>query len=352
MARAHYRRGNTDCGQCRKQWEPTMNRLALTINVAVIGLVLNTSGIAVLAADWPVRPVTMVVPYAAGGTVDVVARVLAPHLSEILRQQVVVENVGGAGGVIGTQRVAKASADGYQFVFGTVGTHALNQPLFKHPRYDAANDFPPVGLIVDQSLMLVARKDLPVGNLQEFVAYTKANQARMQFGSAGAGSAVHLACALLNAAIGVNVTHVAYRGGGPAMQDVIAGRIDYMCPNLAVAIPQLEGKQAKAIAILTRDRSSILPHLASAREQGLKDFAAENWFAAFLPRNSPPVVVRTLNEAIAAAVNRPAVQERLRELGAEVVAPERRSPEYLQQFVESEIKRWAEIIKASGLAMN
>jgi len=330
-----------------------MTRPGLTIKAAAIGLALNASGaLPAGAQDWPTRPLTMVVPYAAGGGTDVVARILATHLSEVLRQQVVIENIGGAGGVIGTQRVANASADGYQFVFGNVGSHAMNQTLFKQPRYNAANDFAPVGLIADQSLMLVARKDLPASDLPEFIAYAKANQAKMQYGSAGAGSAVHLACTLLNTTIGVNVTHVAYRGGGPAMQDLIAGRIDYQCPNLAAAIPQLESKQVKAIAVLGKDRSSMLPHLASAREQGLKDFSVENWYALFLPKAAPSTIVRKLNEAIVATIDKPAVQERLRALGAEVVAPERRSPEYLQQFVDSEIRRWAEVIKANGLAMN
>ena len=180
------------------------------------------------------------------------AEVLSPHLSEILRQQVIIENIGGAGGMIGAQRVAKAAPDGYQFVLGNAGSHAQNQTLYKHPLYNAATDFAPVALIAEQPIVLIARKDLPANNLQEFIAYAKANQAKMHYGSAGVGTRVHLACALLNAAIGVDVTHVAYRGGGPAMQDLIAGRIDYQCPNATAAIPQLEGKLVKAIAILTQ----------------------------------------------------------------------------------------------------
>ena len=324
-----------------------------TIGAIAIGLVLNAFVPAHGAAQaWPTRPVTMVVPLAAGGAIDGIGRILNSHLSEILRQQVIIENVGGAGGMIGAHRVAKATPDGYQFVFGTAGTHAQNQTLYKQPRYNAATDFAPVVLIVEMPLVLIARRDLPVNNLQEFIAYTQANQAKMQYGSPGAGSPSHLACALFNAAIGVDVTHIAYRGGGPAMQDLIAGRIDYQCPNAAAAIPQLESNMVKAIAIMTKDRSSILPNLASAREQGLKDFDAENWVAFFLPRATPTAIIRKLNEATIAAMNRPAVQERLRELGAEVVAAERRSPEYLGKFVESEIKKWAETIKASGLAIN
>ena len=186
-----------------------MSRPALTIGAIALALVQNAFvPVPSVAQDWPTRPVTMVVPFAAGGASDVIGRILSPHLSEILRQQVIIENIGGAGGMIGAQRVAKAAPDGYQFVLGNAGTHAQNQTLYKHPLYNAATDFAPVALIAEQPIVLIARKDLPANNLQEFIAYAKANQAKMQYGSAGAGTAVHLACALLNAAIGVDVTHV------------------------------------------------------------------------------------------------------------------------------------------------
>jgi tripartite-type tricarboxylate transporter receptor subunit TctC len=336
-----------------QQREPTMSRPTLAIAAIAIGFVLNAVvPVPSVTQDWPTRPITLVIPYAAGGANDVIGRILSPHISEILRQQVIIENIGGAGGMIGAQRVAKAAPDGYQFVLGNVGSHAANQTLYKHPLYNATTDFAPVALIAEQPLVLIARKDLPADNLSEFIAYTKANQAKMQYGSAGAGSTTHLACALVNLAIGVNVMHVAYRGGGPAMQDLIAGRIDYQCPSATAAIPLLEGKLAKAIAILTKNRSRVLPNLASAQEQGLKDFEFDNWHAFFLPTGTPTTIIRKLHEATVATMDRPAVQERLRQLGAEVVAPERRSPEYLQGFVEREIKNWAAIIKASGMAMN
>ena len=238
---------------------------------------------ALQAQSWPSRPVTMVVPFAAGGPMDTVGRILAPRMSELLGQQVIIENVGGGGGTIGSARVAKAPPDGYQFVLGNVGTHAVTQTLFKTPPYSAATDFAPVALIADLSLVLVARKDLPAGNLPEFIAYAKANQAKMQFGSAGAGSATHLGCVLLNAAIGIDVTHIPYRGGAPAMQDLIAGRIDYLCIDTPIVIPQIESGALKAIAILTRGRSSSLPALASAHEQGLSQFRSlqlERFFPA------------------------------------------------------------------------
>ena len=305
-----------------------------------------------IAQNWPTRPVTMVVPYVAGGATDIVARILSPRLSEVLHQQVIVENVGGAGGMTGTSRVAKAAPDGYQFVLGNVGTHAQNQTLYKNPSYNAATDFAPVALLVEQPMVLVARTTLPVNNLAEFIAYGKANADKMQYGSAGTGSATHLACALFNAAAGLKITHVPYRGGGASIQDLIAGRIDYHCLNAASAVGYIENKTVKAIAVLTKNRSPALSNLASVNEQGLTGFNADNWLAFFFPKNTPVPIVKALHDAAVATITTPAVVARLKEIGVEVVAPERRSPEYLQQFVESQIKKWAEAIKASGVVAN
>jgi tripartite-type tricarboxylate transporter receptor subunit TctC len=302
------------------------------------------------AENWPARPLTMVVPFAAGGGTDVLGRILGRRISEILGQQVIIENVGGAGGMVGSARVAKAAPDGYQFVLGS-RADAINQTLYKNPLYNLATDLAPVALIADQPTLLVARNDLPVGNLVEFIAYARANQATMQMASAGAGSTGHLDCMLLNATIGIKVTHVPYRGGGPAMQDLIAGRIDYICTLSATARQQIEGKLIKPVAILSRDRSAMLPGLASAREQGL-DFEASTWFGFFLPKGTPAPIIQKLNEATVAAIDTPSVQEQLKEVGAVAVAPERRSPGYLQKFVLSEIDKNAAPIKAAGLAID
>jgi tripartite-type tricarboxylate transporter receptor subunit TctC len=253
--------------------------------------------------------------------------------------------------MIGASRVAKAAPDGYQFLLGTVGTHAQNQTLYRNPQYNAATDFAPVALIAEQPIVLIARKDLPAGNLQEFIAYTRANQEKMKYGSAGSGSAAHLACALLNAAIGVNVTHVPYRGGGQAMQDLIAGLIDYQCPAGTIAIPQIEGNLVKPIATLAVNRSASLPKLASAHEQGLAGFDTGIWYAIFLPKGTPAAIIRKLNDAAVATLDTAAVKERMTEIGAAAVAPERRSPEYLATFVASEIAKWAAPIKAAGISV-
>jgi len=324
-----------------------------TLQIAACALAALSHGIACAGAQgWPTRPVTMVVPFAPGGSVDVMARILSGRLAEVLGQQVIIENIGGAGGMIGSARVAKAPPDGYEFVLGHAGTHAQNQTLYKKPLYNAASDFAPVELIAEQPTVLVARKDLPPNTLPEFIAYAKANQAKMQYGSAGAGAANHLACVLLDAAIGVNVTHVPFRGGGPAMQELLGGRIDYMCNIVTTALPQIEAKTVKPIALLATARSPTLPNVASAQEQGLPDFDASTWYAVFLPKGTPAPIVQKLHDAIEATVNTLAVQERLKEIGADLVAPERRSPDYLAKFVASEITRWAAPIKASGVSMD
>jgi tripartite-type tricarboxylate transporter receptor subunit TctC len=302
------------------------------------------------ALDWPTRPVTMVVTAAAGSSSDVLGRILGVRLSQILGHQVVIENVGGAGGLTGAARVAKATPDGYQFLLGNPGTQAISQSISNRPLYNSATDFAPVALLVEQAVVLVARKDLPAGTLPEFIAHARSNRAKMQFGSPGAGGFVHLACAMLNTRIGVDIAHIPYRGGGPAMQDLIAGRIDYQCVIASLAIPQIESGEVKAIAILTRGRSPVLPSLASAHEQGLSDFETVGWSGFFAPRRTPAAIVQRLSEASIATIETPSVQEQLAKIGATVAAPERRSPAHLDKLVASEIERWRAVVSAIGLS--
>jgi tripartite-type tricarboxylate transporter receptor subunit TctC len=301
------------------------------------------------AQEFPARPMTMIIPFAAGGPTDVLGRVIAQRMSEILGQQVVVENIGGAGGMTGSKRVADAAPDGYTFGIGTVGTHAQGQTLYKRPLYNAASDFTPVGLIAEVPIILTVRKDLPVNNFREFVTYAKANQSKMTFGSAGAGSATHLGCVLLNYIVGIDVTHVPYRGTGPAMQDLAGGRIDYLCEIITTAKPQVDGGTVKALAIFDKERSPALPNLPTALEQGTPNLEAYTWNAIFLPRGAPPAIVNKLNSALVQAKNTPSVRERLEGLGARIVSDERATPQYLAEFVKSEIEKWAAPIKASGV---
>jgi tripartite-type tricarboxylate transporter receptor subunit TctC len=328
-----------------------MRLLGRLLAFLITPLLLAAGVIPASAQSWPSRAVTMVVGFAPGGGTDVLGRIIAPRLSQVLGQQVVIENVGGAGGMVGSARVAKAAPDGYQFVLGS-RADAINQTLYKNPLYNLTTDLAPVILIAEQAMVLVTRKDLPVSNLQEFIAYVRKNQASMQFGSAGTGSTGHIDCALLNAAIGITVPHIPYRGGGPAMQDLIAGRFDYFCTLSATILPQIDSNLVKTIAIFTRERSPAMPNLASASEQGFTEFQASTWFGFFLPTRTPRPIIPRLHDATAETIETPAVQERLKESATAVVAPERRSPEYLQKFVASEIERNAAPIKAAGIAID
>jgi len=318
--------------------------------IALIAALLAAAAPAAAPAqDWPNRPVTLVVPFAPAGAFDVMARVFTPYLTQILGQQVIVENVGAAAGIVGTNRVAKATPDGYTFLLGTVGTHAYNPSLYKKLPYNAVTDFAPVALVAEQPMVLITRKDFPADTLPEFIAYVKANAAKLQYGSAGVGSTTHLGCALLNSAAGLDVTHVPYRGGGPVMADLIAGQVHYMCSNSAGALPQIEGGTVKGIALLARARSSLMPTIATAEEQGLKDFEAITWTAFFLPKGTPPEIVDKLHAATVQMMDTPALAERMRELGVTLVPSERRSPQYLADFVAREIEKWGAPIKAAGI---
>jgi tripartite-type tricarboxylate transporter receptor subunit TctC len=330
-----------------------MRGRTLLRDAIAIGIVLcAVAPPAAAAQDWPTRPMTIVVPFAAGGAADGTARVLAGGLSQALGQNVIVENISGAGSTIGANRVAKGPADGYQFLLGSTGTFAHSQSLYKRPPYDTMKDFAPIALISRQALVLAVRKDLPADDLQAFIAYAKANQAKMQFGSAGAGSGIHLACALFNAAIGVHVTHVPYRGGAPALQDLIGGRIDYLCLTDLTTLAQIESGTIKGIAVLGPNRSPNLPGLASSQEQGLADFDVGIWYALAVPKAVPAPIVRKLHDATVAAMELPSVQAQTHKMGAQLVPSDERSSEYLQKFLGSEIAKWAKEIKASGIALD
>jgi tripartite-type tricarboxylate transporter receptor subunit TctC len=300
------------------------------------------------AQSFPTRTITMIVPFATGGPTDLLGRLLAQRMGEILGQTVIVENVSGAGGMTGMKRLADARPDGYTIGIGTVGTHAQNQWLYDHPAYNAVTDFTPVALVAEVPIVVFARKDLPVINLKEFAAYAKNNQATMQFGSGGAGAASHLACVVLNTALGTNITHVPYKGGEPAMQDVIAGRMDFGCDLISTVKPQIDSGNIKALAVLGETRSPAEPSLPTAAEQGV-DAQAYSWNALFLPKGAPDDLVKKLNAAAVEAMKTPAFRERLEGLGAQVVALDRATPGYLAGFLKSEITKWRGPIKTSGV---
>jgi tripartite-type tricarboxylate transporter receptor subunit TctC len=314
----------------------------------VAAIVAIASGPAV-AQEFPSRPLTLVVPYAAGGPADIVGRIVVPRMSEALGQQVIVENVGGAGGMIGSARVAHATPDGYQFVVGS-RADAINQTLYKHPLYDFKRDLAPVILVADQPMIIIARKDLPVSGLQDFIAYVKKNQATLRTGSAGIGSTGYVDCALFNQAIGVKVQDIPYRGGGPALQDLIGQRFDYFCTLSPTAVPPVKAGLAKGIAMLSPKRLPSLPDLPTADEQGM-NFEASTWFAFFVPAGTPAAVIKKLRDATAAAINTPAVQERLAGTGTFVVPLEHQTTEYLQSIIGPEIEKNGAPLKAAGLSI-
>ena len=316
---------------------------------ALIALVLGGTA---AAQDWPTRTVTMVVPFPAGGPIDFIGRMMAQKLSERLGQQVIVENVGGAGGMNGAARVAKAPPDGSMFLFGNQGTHTFSQLLYKKPLYKAVADFAPVAVVVENVKFLAVRKDFPAKTLPEFIAYAKANQKKMQYGSAGIGSATHVTCVLLNHAIGVNITHVPYRGTGPALQDMIAGRIDYMCEVTSTGAPHVRAGAIKALAILSPAPNAALPGVTTAHEQGLKNFDADGWNAFFFPRGTPAPIVRKLAQATSSVLDLPDIRARLAKAGLNVAAPERRTPEYLSKLVVSELEKWGPPVRTSGVSVD
>jgi tripartite-type tricarboxylate transporter receptor subunit TctC len=252
--------------------------------------------------------------------------------------------------MVGTARVAKAAPDGYTFVLGS-RADAINQTLYKKPLYNLLDDLVPVVLIADQPTILITRNEFPASTMPEFIAHVKKNQATMQFASAGAGSTGHIDCQLLNAALGVKVTHVPYRGGGPAMQDIIGGRVDYICTLTGSAVPLVEGKTVKAIAVLTKDRAPMLPDVKSAWEQGFTDLEASTWFGFMVPKGTPKEIVDKLHDATIAAMEDKEVQRQMLAAGAIVVPPERRSTAYFKAYVPKEVEKNGAPIRAAGLSM-
>jgi tripartite-type tricarboxylate transporter receptor subunit TctC len=321
-----------------------------TILLTVFAFAFLGGGIGPITAQtWPERPVTMVVPFAPGGGTDLLGRIIAKRLTEVLGQQIVVENIGGAGGMLGSARVVKAPPDGYTMVIGTTAD-AINQSLYKAPLYNFATDLVPAGLMGSQPSVLLARKDFPANSLQEFATYVKTNRATVQFGSAGAGSTGHLFCELLNAALGLGtITHVPYRGGGPAMQDLIGGRYDYICTLSPTGKPLIDAKNAKGIAILQPKRSPEIPDLPSTAEQGLPEFDVSTWFGLFFPRNTPEPIIRRLNAALAQTLDTPWVHERFKDIVANVTPHDQRSPDFLRKLVESDVAKMGAAIRAAGI---
>jgi tripartite-type tricarboxylate transporter receptor subunit TctC len=303
------------------------------------------------AQNWPARPVTMIVPYAAGGPVDTVGRIMAAGLTEALGQQVIVENVGGAGGMTGANRVAKGTPDGYTFLLGGHATLTLVPAINgRKTLYDPVGDFAHVVQFADSARILIARNDFPANTLGEFAAYAKANHQRMQFGSAGAGTGMHVCALLLDLAMGTKITHVPYRGSALALQDLLAGRIDFICDQISTAVSQIKARNVKAFAMMGPSRAAMLPDLATAQEQGLGDIDCGTWSSFAFPKGTPDAIVRRLADATNRAVESATVRERLEAVGVEVIPAERRTRDYLARILPGAVEKSAAVIRAGGLA--
>lgn len=308
------------------------------------------AGLALLAApakaqNYPSRNITMIVPFAAGGPTDVIARIVTAHMAQTLGQTIVIENVVGAGGTTATTRASKAANDGYTLITGHMGTHAASVPLYPKLAYHPEKDFEPVGLLAGTPILILARKDLPPKDLKEFIAYVKANESKINAAHAGVGSVSHVSCELLNSVLGVKPIGVPFNGTGPAMNALVAGQVDYMCDQIVNAVPQINGGTIKAYAVATPERNPSLPNVPTTTEAGLPAFQAQAWNAIFAPKGTPPEVVAKLNDAVVKALNDENVRKRLLDLGSVIPAAADRTPAALGTLVKGEIAKWTPVLK-------
>ena len=312
-----------------------------------LALIAATCGSA-SAQDYPSRHITMVMPFSAGGPGDTIARLLAQGMSTSLKQQVIVDNTSGAGGTIGSAKVAASPGDGYNLLLIHI-SHATNPALYPNLRYDPVKDFEPISLVVELPSVFVAKKDLPSANFVDLIAYVKANQDKVTYAHAGIGSAAHLCGLLFQTATNTKMTQVAYRGSGPAMNDLMAGQVDIMCDQIVNVVGNVQGGTVKAYAVTGGEKAAALPSLPVASELGLPNFNYKVWYGLFAPKGTPKPVIDKLVGALNAALEDSVVKDRLAQLGAEPVSAERAKPAALASHLRSEIDKWAPIIKASGV---
>jgi tripartite-type tricarboxylate transporter receptor subunit TctC len=324
----------------------------MKIRMLIIALVVCLGGEAGIAQNFPARTVTIIVPFAAGGTTDVTARIVGEHMSRTLGQQVVVENVVGAGGTVGTARAMRAGPDGHTIEMGQMGTHAAAVALYPNLAYRPDIDFEPIGLVSGLASLIVARKDFPPKDLTEFIPFVKANADKLNVAHAGVGSIFFTTCLLLHSILAVKPTLVPFNGGGPAVNAVVAGQVDYMCSDPAASISQLQAGTIKAYAVGTAERNPMLPDVPTSGEVGLPAFQASGWNALFAPKGTPKPVLDKLADALDRALDDATTRRRLLELGNDIPGKARRGQQPLAQFVKSEIAKWTPVIKAAGASAN
>jgi tripartite-type tricarboxylate transporter receptor subunit TctC len=317
--------------------------LASSVLAALAGLSTITAQAQTRA--YPTRSITMIVPFAAGGPTDVVARIVTAPMARTLGQGIIIENVVGAGGTTATSRAARAANDGYTLITGHMGTHAAAVPLYPNLGYDPQKDFEPVALLAGTPILILARKDFPPKNLKEFIAYVKANVEKVNAAHAGVGSVSHVSCQLLNSILDIKPTGVPFDGTGPAMNALVGGQVDYMCDQIVNAVPQINGGTIKAYAVATPERNPSLPDVPTTAEAGLPAFQAQAWNAIFAPKGTPAPVIARLNAAAVKALDDEGARKRLLDLGSVIPAAAERTPEALASLVKSEIAKWTPVLK-------
>jgi tripartite-type tricarboxylate transporter receptor subunit TctC len=315
--------------------------------VCLAGLVLSVPSWDARAQSYPSRPITVVVPFPAGGPSDVIARIVTEQMGNILGQSMIIENVGGAGGTIGSARVAAAQPDGYTLLAGSMGSHVSAPVLTPNLKYDSERDFAPIGFTAHAPAVVVARKDFPARDLREFVNYLQKNGDRVKQAHGGIGSSSHMACLLFDAKAGVKPSLVAYRGTGPAMNDLIGGHVDFFCEQAVSVAPQILAGTIKAYGVSARERLAILPEVPTAKEAGI-DYEMSIWAGMFAPKGTPKDVVDKLAHALGQALDDPGVSKRIADLGGSLPSKDERTPAKFDAFVKAEIARWSPILKTAN----
>jgi len=297
------------------------------------------------AQSYPTRAITTIVPFAAGGPTDVIARIVGEHMGRVLGQQLIIENVAGAGGTTGITRGAQSKPDGYTIMMGHMGTHGAAPALYPKLRYDPTQDFEPIGMAAGTPILIVGKKALAANDLKSFIAYVKGSQGKASEAHAGVGSVSFTTCTMLNAQLGVKPTRVAYSGTGPAMNDLVGGQVDYMCDQIVNVVEQIKGGAIKAYAIATPERSPALPDVPTTKEAGLPSYQLSAWNALFAPKATSKEIVGRLNGALVASLADGNTRKRLLELGGVLPNKQEQTPEYLGDFVKKEVARWTPILK-------
>ena len=316
--------------------------------VLALAAVAGLAATGAQAQNYPTRPITMIVPFAAGGPTDVIARIVSDHMSRTLGQQIVIENVAGAGGTTGITRAAQSQPDGYTIMMGHMGTHGAAPALYPNLKYDPAKDFAPIGLAAGTPIVIVAKKDFPANDLKGFLAYLKANGDKVNMAHAGVGSVSHSTGIFFNSVVKVKPTMVAYRGTGPALNDLMGNTVDFMTDQIVNVAPQIQGNNIKAFAIATPERSPVLPNVPTTKEAGLDGYEVSAWNAVFAPKGTPPDVVKKLSDALMKSLDDENTKKRLLDLGGVLPTAAERTPDGLQKLVESEVARWTPVLKAAG----